>query len=339
MSGIWISRMELITTTSEIVGYKSGLALTREELTRFVPDDISSYWDGQDEDTIRIRSEEFEHLIATVLYGVGNIPSPSIAPPGIALFHKYKNKKNVYKIFEDILKIFPEHMRQGMEKAMESGKKSIDPTPFIEEAHKRHGIQGAKIALELLQDVALATHRSPWSSIRRIEWIDTAQLEDLFKSESLSTYYGSFIDQRYIDYLSSNFKDIDNINWRKFEGLTCEYFERLGYYVEIGEGRDDGNIDARLWPKQEDSKSAPTVIVQCKRQKQKVGKVVVKALWADIINENAKTGLIVTTNSLSPGAVKVCTARGYPIDQAKREHLRTWIQMMRTPKKGIFLGQ
>jgi restriction system protein len=339
MAGIWVSRIELITTTSEIVGHKSGLALTREELARFVPDESSSYWLGADEDIIRIRSEDYEHIVATILYEVGNIPSPSIAPPGISLFHKYKRDKVIYKIFEDIMRIFPDYMRQGIENALKEGRKSIDPTPFIEEANKKYGIKGAKIALELLKDVALASHRSPWSSIRRIEWKDTVELAGLFKSESLTTYYGSFLDQRYIDYLSKNFGDIDNINWRKFEALTCEFFKRLGFHVEIGRGRDDGNIDARIWPRKEDARSPPTLIVQCKRQKQKVGKVVVKALWADMVDENAKSGLIVTTSSLSPGAEKVCTARGYPIDQAKRENLYTWVRIMRTPEKGIFLGQ
>ena len=48
---------------------------------------------------------------------------------------------------------------------------------------------------------------------------------------------------------------------------------------------------------------------QCKRQKEKVGKVVVKALWADVQHEKASPGLIVTTSRLSPGAKEVCAAR------------------------------
>jgi hypothetical protein len=54
--------------------------------------------------------------------------------------------------------------------------------------------------------------------------------------------------------------------------------------------------------------------VQCKRQKEKVGKVVVNALWADVEHEKAKSGLIVTTTAVSPGARKVPAVRAYPID-------------------------
>jgi restriction system protein len=37
MGGIWVTRSELIGTTSEIVGYKSGLALSRKELSAYIP--------------------------------------------------------------------------------------------------------------------------------------------------------------------------------------------------------------------------------------------------------------------------------------------------------------
>jgi restriction system protein len=81
------------------------------------------------------------------------------------------------------------------------------------------------------------------------------------------------------------------------------------------------------------------MLVQCKREKKKVGKVVVKALWADIYDEGAESGLIVTSNALAPGAEKVCEARNYPIEQANRATLRKWIKAMRTPGSGIFLGE
>ena len=75
----------------------------------------------------------------------------------------------------------------------------------------------------------------------------------------------------------------------------------------------------------------PALLVQCKRQKAKVSKVIVKALWADVLHENATSGLIVTTSVLSPGARKVSTARNYPVDEADRETLRQWVHQMRTP--------
>ena len=45
---IWLQRVELITTTSEIIGYKSGLALTQDRLIQLTPTDYSDVWDGPD---------------------------------------------------------------------------------------------------------------------------------------------------------------------------------------------------------------------------------------------------------------------------------------------------
>jgi len=68
----------------------------------------------------------------------------------------------------------------------------------------------------------------------------------LFDVVELETQYGTFIDQRFIDYIGVDLDDIDRINWRKFEALTCEFFDRISCQVEIGEGRNDDSIDARV---------------------------------------------------------------------------------------------
>lgn len=115
------------------------------------------------------------------------------------------------------------------------------------------------------------------SLFRETEWRDVTQLNELFSSENLATLHGTYFDQRFVDFLSRNFASIDQINWRKFEGLTCEFFDQIGFHVEIGEGRDDDNIDARVWARPENVEGPPLIMVQCKREKQKVEKVVVKA--------------------------------------------------------------
>jgi len=336
---ILVSRIELITTTSEIIGYKSGLALTREHLITLTPTYYADIWDGPDERVIRIRSEEFEEIIANILYQTGNTSTPSTMPLGVALYHKYKENPELLSIYENVMFLFNEMLRKSLEDEQKTGNKIIDPTPFFEACRESYGITGANMAVEILNDLDYQQHRSPWIPYRRIEWKDTADLNDLFQGESLETYYGSFLDQRFIDYLSQNYDDIDQINWRKFEGLTGEFFKRLGFYVEIGKGRNDDNIDVRVWPTEETKNQPPTLLVQCKRQKRKIEKVVVKALWADISQEGAKSGLIVTTSTLSPGTQKVCTARGYPIEQANRKTLATWVKAMRSPASGIIFGE
>jgi len=216
---------------------------------------------------------------------------------------------------------------------------SIDPLPYLIESGTKYGKKGFEMAIEIMKGINSELHRSPWGEVRQINWMDTAQLKNLFENESLETLYGKFIDQRYIDYLSHNFDSIGNIHWRKFEALTCEFFEKQGYYVEIGEGRNDDGIDARLWTHENDKLGPPLIIIQCKRYKDKIEKMVVKSLWADIQEYGAKSGLIVTTSSLSPGAEKVCTARNYPITQVNRDTLNQWIKVMRTPYKGVFMAE
>ena len=101
-----------------------------------------------------------------------------------------------------------------------------------------------------------------------------------------------FFDLRFIDYLYQNFDDIDKMNWRKFEGLTAELFTREGFHVNIGVGSNDDSIDARVYPTENDTDKPPLILIQCKRQKEKVEKVIVKALWADIQAEKAQSRLI-----------------------------------------------
>lgn len=164
-------------------------------------------------------------------------------------------------------------------------------------------------------------------------------LEDLFKSESLESQYGEFIDQRFINYLNRNHDKLGEIHWRKFEGLTAEYFDRQGYKVELGPGRNDGGIDVRVWKDNARDGDAPLILIQCKRYKEKIGRTVVKALWADVEWEKADSGLIVTTSSISPGAQQDCIARGYKIKQANKQIITQWLDTMKTPGTGVFMGK
>lgn len=341
MGAIRFKSIDLVSTVGEIVGYKSGLALTREELVRHLDDapELQESLTYPDDYNVRVRSEEFELIVIEILYKLGNIPSRLYAPATIMLYHKYKNDFSKSDIAMDIVLIWHKYLAEIVKSRSHLAESSIDPLPFLRSVFDKYGRIGIDLAFELIDEVIAERHRNPFSSQRFKDWSDRKALGELFQSESLETNYGSFIDQRFIDYLSKNFDRIDGINWRKFEGLTAEYFEKSGYYVEIGPGRDDGNIDLRIWPKVQDVTSPPTIMVQCKREKKKISKVIVKALWADIYEEKAQSGLIVTTTALSPGAEEVCKVRSYPIQQANRATLKKWIEEMRTPYRGIFLGE
>jgi restriction system protein len=338
MGGMCGPRVGFLSSLSELVGYKAGLALGRDEMRDFLQKDVPQLFSGPDEAVVRIRSEEFESMLAKLLHSVGNIDSPSTMPGTIRMFHRVKNDPELLKLYEAVGGEFPNCLERAMDECLATGRKSIDPRPFFEWAKNKHGLAGAAMALQLVEGLAADQHRSANVQFREIEWKDTAELKELFRSENLKTPHGKFFDQRFIDFLSHNFDSIDQIHWRKFEGLTCEFFEKLGFHVEIGQGRNDDSVDARIWSRAAKD-AGPLMLVQCKRQKDKVEKVVVKALHTDVTHESAQLGLIVTSSALSPGATKVCRARGYPIAEANRKTLQQWIHVMRTPYKGVFLGQ
>jgi restriction system protein len=160
-------------------------------------------------------------------------------------------------------------------------------------------------------------------------------LRSLFVSEQLPVDDKNFFDQRFINYLAMHSDKLPHMHWRQFEGMAAEWFARQGYDVELGPGRNDGSIDIRLWNEKSEPGAPPAVIVQCKRQDRKIERVVVKALYADVLHEKAASGLIVTTSDISPGARRDCQARSYPITTANRSEVTRWIKAMRKPGAGI----
>lgn len=342
MGGISFSVSEYASSVSEIVGHKTGLCLNEKELAKLTNDlsiiDSSKFLAPKD-NFVRIRSEDYQSLISWLLYKTGYTDRHYQQYEHISIFHKYKHDKESLDIYIDIISHWSKHIECSLKDFHEGKIESVDPSPTMRFAAQKYGKLGLDMAYEYIMALEREMQISPWSNFRRVNWKDTKKLEDLFKSESLESNYGEFFDQRFVHYLINNFDDIGKIHWRQFEGLTGEYFVKKGFHVEIGAGRDDGGIDLRVWKESEDSKSPASILVQCKRQKKKIEKVVVKALWADMVDENVESGLIVTTSSISPGAKQVCVARGYNIDEANRDTMKKWLLGMRHPDAGVFMGE
>jgi restriction system protein len=329
---------EFVPALSETVGYKSGLALDSDRLRELVDAvGYGDYWPDDPDAWYRIRAEEYEELFAGVLGRLGAGPPRRIFSPLIDVFHRAKGDPEERALFDVIAPLYTKFLQASVTEAR-PGQEKIDPRPFLSEAEK-HGAGGVRMAIELLELTNAHLEQSPWGGIRRVEWVDVRELDDLFRSENLETAHGEYFDQRFVDFLAANFDDVDEINWRQFEGLAAEFFAREGFAVQLGPGRADGGIDIRLWPDDESRGLPPTVLVQCKRQQRRIANTVVKALWADVKHEGAEAGLVVTTSSFSPSARKVRTARGYPVGEADRGTLRTWIAAMQTPGAGVFLGE
>lgn len=322
---------------SETAGYKAGLALSVEELcdhlsgTAYPNIIIDSESHGA-----RLRSEDYEELFYKLLHRIGYLPDEyhGMAHESAKLFHKYRKLGKLSQL-EGVSALFNKLWMKGIEDASKGQLKLIDPTEVIVECHKMFGSIGLEIAIARIDIIHLASTVNPHSTCRAREWNDPIELKTLFSGTKCKPEGGQFIDQRFIDYLSTNNDRLPEIHWRKFEELTAEFFLREGYKVEIGPGSNDDGVDVRAWSPEASTSDKPLLIAQCKRQKDKIDRVIVKGLHADIQHEGADYGVIVTTSELSPAAKNTIQARGYSIQAVERDGVEKWLSTLRSPGTGI----
>lgn len=316
---------------SETVGYNAGVALSYEDITDLMSDFSGDNIFLNDKNhAIRIYSGEVESILCHLYWRIGAIESPDTQLCLMRLSQKYRNTDK-YRHFRKVADDFGKYIY-----SFQDSSGPIDLDEFMKKqtpiACKEELFFIGQIVLGLVEDQRYRRH---WQPPINEDFDSRLSLGELFNSEGIVATYGQFIDQRFIDYLARNTDDIDLINWRKFEGLVAEYFHRYGLKVEIGPGRNDDGIDLRIWYDGTEIGSS-LVVVQCKREKRKISKAVVKALWADLINEKAESALIITTSELSPGAKKTCSQRKYPISEINREAVIKWIRTMRSPVAGFY---
>lgn len=337
MGSIWFDPEVLGDSLSETAGYKSGLALSIEEMCDHLVD--SGYSDllrASETQVVRLRSEDYDELFYRLLHRTGYTKEEFNGDiTGIGLFHKYRGSDLEY-IHTGVQEIFIEVWPKLIEAAIASGTKTLDPTLFIRTAHKKYGMKGAELALERIQVIDEGMRLNPNSGLRYTEWKSVEALEALFKGGSGKVEAGKFIDQRFVNYLITNHDRLSDMHWRKFEELTAEYFHQQGFSVELGPGSNDDGVDVRVWKTNQDEENDPPhMIIQCKRQKAKVEKVIVKGLHADMQHLNAEYGLVVTTSELSPGAKETIIARGYAINEVDNTGLKGWLKALEKPGSGI----
>lgn len=324
---------------SEMAGYKAGLALSVEEICDHLADESGKLVDivrHSEVHGIRIRSEEYERLHYRLLYRIGYTEVEQNGfPVGIREYHKYRHHPETFEIYKRMRNIFNETFEKMLNDALARGGRLIRPNPFLDRCRAELSPVGLKMAYDHMYDLGNALRASPYNVGRCVEWESPLELNKLFTGTDQAPEAGKFIDQRYVDYLSNNTNRLQDMHWRKFEEMTAEYFEREGFRVEIGPGSNDDGVDVRLWKPSAPEDAKPTCLVQCKRQKAKIEKVIVKGLAADVQYMEADYGMIVTTSTLSPGAVATISARGYPIQAVERDAVTKWLERLRTPGTGI----
>lgn len=282
---------------------------------------------------VRLRSEKYEDLYYNLLHRIGYTrelyQGPSIEHA--KLFHRFEANSVEFDFYMSVTATMNHCMRAEIKNGSQN---PTDPGAILAEVKKVLGVAGVKIAIEMYEIINRGISMNPHRGIGS-EWINSLELKGLFRGTNQQPEKGRFIDQRYIDYLSNNQDRIVDIHWRQFEKLTAEFYERDGYKVDLGPGTGDDGVDVRVWKPNASPGDSPLCIVQCKRQKQKIEKVVVKGLYADVRFEQAEYGVIVTTSELSPGAKTTISARGYDIQAVEKDGVKSWLTKLQTPGTGI----
>jgi hypothetical protein len=197
MGGIWLQRIELLSVLSEHAGSKAGLALSPRQLRSHLPDHNAELA-GRGDQLLRVRSDELAIMGAELLYAIGNTPSPRLVfwPPYDVL-DQLQNDPKTAAMHTSMLEILKETLAS-------SRPGPFDLKRFFEEMRDQHGPPGLEMAFRFIDTYYEQQHQSVFTESRRVEWADVAQLEHLFESEDLSTQYGQFLDQRFLDYLARN---------------------------------------------------------------------------------------------------------------------------------------
>lgn len=318
---------------SEDVGERSGLSIDYATLIHHLGRG-SVFGDAfvNEERLLRVDLEDYADVVGDLLFALGTAEKPGMPTLGTRLINSL-GRDLAMRMDMDCLLTVEAVANHALTRMQSTG--ILDREFLLNEVREILGAFAQPVldALEEVMPHHLAFHPA---FTRDTGVTNQVELARLFESERLPQD-GTFFDQRFINYLSANPQSLVAIHWRQFEALVAEWLQREGYEVELGPGRNDGGVDVRAWSASDDRSMPPAIIVQCKRQRENVSKVVVKALWADVYAEKAGSGLVVTTSDLSRGATGVINARAYPVTVANRRQVTDWITAMRRPAAGVVL--
>ncbi len=179
MGAIWFRTREFGGVPSEKAGYKSGLALDEARLRGFLEDGgYSDLWPNEDT-LMRVRSEVFEEIFAYVLYRLGIGPPTHDPTVLIAVWHGIKDDPERRALFEPVANAFVEWLKSAV--AEDGGP--LDPRPLVEDVARSHGPTAALLAVDMVKRAAARVNNSPYSAARSVNWADTRDLDELFRSE------------------------------------------------------------------------------------------------------------------------------------------------------------
>jgi len=329
----WMQIRKILDLVEEELAIRAGLLLTDHDVFMLLDSTPLKPWTdrlrGNPDETIGVRAEFFEDMTRVLRAAVGNLPDGT--PGSLLLIRRMK------EIFE--MGLDPNPVVKAFSEEIETGNYRIIGKEVCDAVKRKTGASDLLVdsVILILADVLERTasvflpHRHSEAS-----WDGVVPLSGLFSNETIPDNPDAYLDQRFLDYLTAQPDDFYKIYWRNFERFVAEFFSRQGYDIKLGPGTKDGRVDVRVWPSGE-IMGPPLMLIQCKRYaKSSLIKVeYIKALWSDVVFEDAQKGLIVTTSRVTPEAKRLASVRKYPLDFAENEKVKEWARSMwRYPWEG-----
>lgn len=323
---IW-SLQNCINSILDVVVIKTGLVITEEYLLELLREEFpDSYFESYEESTdvgIRVRSEDFDMYCWKIRQRLGELEniSPLIVQDVEKCLEWMEQGIDYMGCVRQILSLASEHFDR-------ENPQLLDTRPIIEKLieEDKYPFEVIKQAFnDIIHQQQLSNNITPTEEIL---WDGGVSLEDLFKKEHIPINEDEFIDQKFINFLQANPKELEAMHWRNFERLTAEFFNRQGYEIELGPGTNDGGVDVRVFNKED--KTKPYIIIQCKRHKEsnEVKIETIKSFYTDVAFEEAGKGLIATTSKIAAGGKKVVSIRKYPLEFAENKEIIDWVDRM-----------
>src|SRR5262249_18342104 len=88
---------------------------------------------------------------------------------------------------------------------------------------------------------------------------------------------------------------LDNLDPRQFENLVAMTYEKDGYKVQITGRSHDGGVD--IVAERISAGGTDRIVVQCKHQKQNVGRPVLQQLWGVVHSDPSVTRCVFVTSA------------------------------------------
>jgi restriction system protein len=315
MSGIWWNKGILVSTLIEILGFKTGLLVDIDDLCKHVPE-FETLLRNSNNNLLRTETTTFDEIYYKLLHQLGYSEIKYNGIPTLISdenFHKYP------KECKEVIALLRHPDSQPKDGSKLFGKE------YLDKCKKKSNIHYA-LGIEALHDLDIHLKHSHFSLDRYNNWHEVIELKSLFNFKKLQSMKEAFFDQQLVNYLSNNFEKIHEIHWRQFEFLIAEFFKKMNFRVEIGKGTNDGGIDIKASPKNEEG----LILIQCKKYKEKVKELYVKAFFVDMDDNNAIAGVIASTSYLSPGAKTIIEAHKYSILDFNKDTVKKYLVALRT---------